>query len=130
MVPISIYGLIDPRTDELRYVGQTRRRPLARLTKHIKTARDASPLHVAVWLRGVLLDGARPELVVLEEHTKLDDADEAEAFWIEYFRGIEASPGACSGQGASRFVTSSEGRSKVAGTGCKNARWHNRALQT
>lgn len=85
---ISIYGLIDPRTSELRYVGQTSRRVKTRLTAHLKSASDKSKLHVAVWLRGVLLDGLCPDIEVFEAFEDDAEADEAEAFWIQYFSSI------------------------------------------
>jgi hypothetical protein len=85
---IWIYALIDPRTHELRYIGQTGRSLPARLTRHIRTAKDGTRAHMGAWIRGMLADGVSPELVVVEEHPNEQAADEAEQFWIEYFRSI------------------------------------------
>ena len=37
-----IYGLIDPRTNELRYIGQTHRNPERRLAQHCRSAKNGT----------------------------------------------------------------------------------------
>ena len=83
-----IYGLIDPRTNELRYVGMSKR-PRRRLTFHMCASQLRSKNHRAHWLRGLLAAGARPELVILETVSN-DTWQEAEQFWIGYFKFIGA----------------------------------------
>lgn len=83
---ILIYGLVDPTSDELRYIGQTSR-PTQRLGQHLRTARQRSNLHVAAWIRGLLDREARPEIVPIEKCDRAD-ADDSEQFWIEYFRSL------------------------------------------
>ena len=56
--------------------------------QHLRSARDQSALHASVWMRGILIDGGRPEIVLLEELDSFEEADEAERFWIEYFRSL------------------------------------------
>lgn len=84
---VRIYGLIDPRTNELRYVGQTHRPLGRRLSQHCGTARKRTTLHVAAWIRGVLDAGSAPEMIVLQE-CSASLAEESEQFWIEYFRWV------------------------------------------
>ena len=62
---IFIYGLIDPRTGCLRYIGKTAN-PKVRLADHVcPERRDQS--HRACWIRGLTKLNLRPLLEVLEE---------------------------------------------------------------
>lgn len=82
-----IYGLIDPRTDCLRYVGKTTN--LAkRLSKHCNPQRSDRS-HRGCWLRGIKNIGLRPSMVVLEE---VEDRDTTlvECFWIASLRAAGA----------------------------------------
>jgi hypothetical protein len=84
-----IYGLIDPRTHELRYVGKTSQALTTRYHSHIGVARRGTrPLPINYWI-GVLLGfGLKPELLELQTVAAGDDWIEAEQFWIEYCRAI------------------------------------------
>lgn len=63
---VVIYGLYDPRTHELRYVGKTND-PSRRLTGHLTSARSAiRPNHRISWLRSLLAAGVVPVCGVLE----------------------------------------------------------------
>ena len=88
--PTYIYGLFDPRTTELRYIGKTVKQPKERLSNHISAARAVKKQRVARWIRGILLDGLLPELCLLETVLPNGDWQEAERFYIEYFRSIGA----------------------------------------
>jgi hypothetical protein len=48
-----VYGLASTRDGKIRYIGQTRRKPEARLTQHIAEAYKANPIHprLAEWIR-------------------------------------------------------------------------------
>lgn len=84
---IFIYALIDPRTDEMRYIGKTCN-PKERLATHIREARNGSILHSRRWIHGVTLSGNLPELVILEECENNDLANESEKFWIASMKFI------------------------------------------
>jgi hypothetical protein len=74
-----IYGLVDPRDGQLRYVGQTSMgfvRP-----KKLHAAKCGS------WQKSLKNKGLEPEIIVLEE---TDDLNCAEEFWISSFRMIGA----------------------------------------
>lgn len=89
---VKIYGLVDPRTQQLRYVGKTSKRRIKdRLFCHLGHARLAGPKrHVLAWVSGLLSDGLRPEIFVIEEVPSGADWKEVEQFWIAYFRSIGA----------------------------------------
>lgn len=59
-----IYGLIDPRNKELRYIGKSDT-PQFRLAKHIREAKRSTHLHRLAWIKGILDDGLIPELILL-----------------------------------------------------------------
>jgi hypothetical protein len=88
-VSVLIYGLVDPRNGNLRYIGRTKRRLMVRLNGHIQSAKKASDRHVHSWIRGVLMAEMKP-LVVLLEETDARSWEEAEQFWIAYFRSLGA----------------------------------------
>jgi len=87
--PIFVYGLCDPRTDELRYVGKSPY-PEARVAGHIGEARSGTrgtnELKDA-WILGLLDNGLYPSVFVIEE---TNDAEwkECERFWISYFKFV------------------------------------------
>lgn len=60
----AIYLLIDPRTDEIRYVGKTTQVIESRITAHL---RDASPCHRVHWLNELKREGLRPKYVIVAE---------------------------------------------------------------
>lgn len=82
---ISIYGLFDPRDDQLRYIGKSTN-PRKRMEAHYGQARAGSVLHSRRWLAGLLARGLRAEVVVLECATTTEEANDAERFWIAAMR--------------------------------------------
>lgn len=89
--PTFIYGLIDPTTGELRYVGKTVKTVEQRRVLHIWQALNAGrKRHVLAWVAGLLTDGHDPEAVELEVVPAGADWEGVEQFWIAYFRFIGA----------------------------------------
>jgi hypothetical protein len=84
---VQIYGLIDPRTSQLRYIGKTSRPLIERRWEHEKRARKSTKHHVWAWVRQLLNDGTRPEIICIEAVTG-EGWVEAEQFWIAYFRSL------------------------------------------
>lgn len=72
-----IYGLAEPATGEIRYVGKTERDIRERFSEHTRPSSVRRTQPVYEWLRAL---GAKPQLVVLE--TDPGDIDEAERAWI------------------------------------------------
>lgn len=75
---ISIYGLIDPRSGEVRYVGKSIR-PKERLANHCN---DRSSTWRTHWLRELQSEGLKPTLVIFEELPDGSDWQSAERRWI------------------------------------------------
>lgn len=89
MVVSSVYGLIDPRTDHLRYVGQTVNLK-ERIAHHLIPSRLHASLPVSRWLRKLSEVGLAPDVAVLEEPEPAN-LYESEKFWIGYFKMIGCS---------------------------------------
>lgn len=80
---VYIYGMADPATMEIRYVGQTNDLR-ATLARHIS---DTSDCRKAVWIRTLHSIKLTPIMVVLEE-TDRANADHKESEWIERGAGF------------------------------------------
>lgn len=86
----KIFGLIDPRTNELRYIGATSGQIERRLISDCCSARNrVGYSKTADWLREVMGSGAMPACVLIEDNKQTETVD-AKAFWIAYFRMIGA----------------------------------------
>lgn len=82
-----IYGLIDPFTNELRYVGKSTS-GLRRPRMHLWPSNLKKKRWVYNWLRQVLAQGGKPEIVVLESHDNPHELYEAEQWFISYYRSL------------------------------------------
>jgi hypothetical protein len=81
-----IYGLLDPRTGELRYVGRTRQALQRRLLHHLQS-KDQT--HRTAWIQSLVRDGVRPEIILIEEVPVLE-SPAAERRWIANYRSAGA----------------------------------------
>lgn len=87
---VTIYGLIDPRNQHIRYVGKTAVGVKRRLAGHIALSRAVTvKRHCEAWITGVLSAGLVPETIVLEDVPN-ESWEEAEVFWIGYFKMLGA----------------------------------------
>lgn len=86
-----VYALLDPRTREIRYVGETVRDPRKRLSQHMLAAAKQTTPPVNAWMRGLANVGERPEILEIESCVDVQQMHSAEEFWIEQFRAIGAS---------------------------------------
>lgn len=82
-----IYGLIDPITSELRYIGKSFD-PKKRLVQHLEPGQLKQKTHKSRWLNKLNKKGLVPELIILESNLSVEYANEAEQFFIEYFKSI------------------------------------------
>ncbi len=80
-----IYGLVDPRTQELRYVGKANN-PSQRWYNHLCTT-EREHNHKANWIKQLRQIGMKPEWFSIEEVDQ-SQWQEAEIFWIRYFTYI------------------------------------------
>ena len=85
----SIYGLCDPRSGELRYVGFTTQPIHKRLIAHISTTmtKRESNIHKRNWISGLLSEGLKPEVILLQS-TSADTWEFDEDWNIQYFRFV------------------------------------------
>ena len=87
MSRIFIYGLRDPRSMMIRYVGKTNtgmRRPLSHAEKQCLDIERNT--HKVNWIRSLLKLGLMYEVVVLEHVSIVADLDSAERKWIRWGR--------------------------------------------
>ena len=87
---VYIYGLVDPRTGYVRYVGKSHN-PKNRLNGHLIERRLKDNTHKSHWLNSLVSCGLKPELIILEE-TNRNDWPSAETKWIAYYRSIPGYP--------------------------------------
>lgn len=78
-----IYALCEPFSEEVRYVGQTKKDPaIGRYYAHMSAAKNGAKAYVYNWIR--TLD-EHPKWKVLEQ-VEVDRLDEREQFWIDSYR--------------------------------------------
>ncbi len=81
-----IYGLFDPRNQELRYVGHTIQNLAARLKGHIN---DKENNYKISWIKSLKKLGLKPEISILE-FTNEQNWKEDEQWHIQYWRFLGA----------------------------------------
>lgn len=86
VAPVYIYGLVDPRSGLLRYVGKSNN-PSWRLSQHIHP-KLSNKTPVAQWCRSLVRGGFMPRIEVIEEVPENLEWQEVERFWIGYLRFI------------------------------------------
>lgn len=79
---VYIYALVDPTTDEIRYVGKSIR-PKERLQNHCA---EKSRTWRTNWIRSLAALGQRPRIRILEILDRDDDWQKAEREWIANLR--------------------------------------------
>lgn len=82
MKPVYIYALVDPETDQIRYIGKSIR-PKERLQNHMN---EKSNCHRSHWLQSLKKKGLKPHLVIIEEIYGAWPWQESERYWIAYAR--------------------------------------------
>lgn len=109
-----IYALVDPRTNEWRYIGKSCE-GLYRPRKHKGIALKGRRSHLYNWIRGLLSIGTEYIIDVVEESSNAEAVAEAEKEWIAAARGIgvaltNATDG---GEGAPGYKHTSEAMAKM-----------------
>lgn len=88
----TIYGLRDPGSGVIRYVGQTDGDPMYRLHEHVTHTQHGRERNrrKAEWIAGLLAKKEMPILVVLERCVR-SKLNERERWWIKHYlnQGIE-----------------------------------------
>lgn len=80
--PIFIYGLVDPDSGDVRYIGKSIR-PVERLSNHMN---ESSQCHRSHWLQSLRAQGKRPGMVLFERIEGEWPWQESERFWIAHGR--------------------------------------------
>lgn len=83
-----IYALIDPRDNQVRYIGKSDA-VCRRFKEHQSDIKSASNNKKIAWLKKLSKLGLQPRVVIIETISKLVWA-ETEIEWIRYFRSIGA----------------------------------------
>lgn len=108
----KIYHLIDPRTNEIRYVGQTVQTLENRLKKHLRS-KDKS--HRVNWIKSITNEGLEPIIELICETNTLDKCNELEQFYIKKYRdeGLKLTNMTDGGDGSIGFTHSEESKKKM-----------------
>jgi len=78
MKRVFIYGLVDPETMQIRYIGKTVN-PEQRLASH---CHEKSACHRSHWIQSLKAKGLKPSIVCIEEIRGDWPWQESERFWI------------------------------------------------
>lgn len=117
-----IYVLIDPITGQIRYVGQTVKMAKTRYREHISECNlknDNS--YKANWIKKLLGLNLKPEMYVIEQHETSNTLNEAEEFYIAYFRSIGCElTNSCDGGKGTFGYKHKEETKQIIGEKCKN----------
>lgn len=81
---LKIYALLDPRNNEIRYIGFTKGSLKDRLKDHIHTAKKRTT-HKHKWITSLLEIGLKPIMLEIESVT-LENWQEREKYWISFYR--------------------------------------------
>jgi group I intron endonuclease len=85
-IKYTIYKLIDPISNEIRYIGLTFNELKQRLSSHMS---EPGKSHKCNWINKLKKDGLKPIIESIEENiSSYDEVCEREIYYIEYFKSI------------------------------------------
>lgn len=110
---VTVYGLVDPRDDSVRYVGKTENSLSSRYSYHYRRSLDGrDQSRKAAWIKSLDAAGLKPEIEVLEIVGQ-DDWQEAERNWIALYNSPKLTNHTPGGEvGALGFKNSPEQRKR------------------
>lgn len=117
----SIYALIDPRDNQVRYIGFTIRTLDERLKDHLECARLGVRRWVYNWIRQVVSCELTPIIEMLEEVDGV--AKDREVYWIDQGKknGWKLTNATVGGSGVIGYVFTDEARKKISKS--SKAKW-------
>lgn len=82
-----IYGLIDPNTDYIRYIGKSVS-GLKRAREHMKPSslKNDGNTHKANWIRSLKKQNLKYNIIVLDKANNFNELYEKEQYWIQTFK--------------------------------------------
>ncbi len=83
-----VYGLIDPKNSNLRYVGFTSQNLNDRISQHCRPSKLKINNHKNNWIKSIQSQGLNPSIISLEEYFSKSEALQAETEMIAYLRYI------------------------------------------
>jgi len=116
---IYIYALTEPNNEfEIRYIGKSNK-PKIRYESHLYESKhlirdNKNGNHRQNWIKKLLLNNEKPKLVIIEECTIHNWAEE-EKYWIKYYKdwGYDLINETEGGEGAYGYIRSEETRKKL-----------------
>jgi hypothetical protein len=104
-----IYGLIDPNTKELRYIGYSSNHQM-RYYHHYYSENLKAQTHKNNWLKLLLKNNQKAELIILEYYQSAIELPQAEIDMIAYFKFIgcnltNGTPGGDGRRGKHKAIT-------------------------
>ncbi len=117
---VTIYALVDPRDNAIRYVGKTRQKLSSRLSGHLACAKYRRN-HRERWIFSLLDNGLKPCIVALDS-VEDSEADQSEIWWIAKMRdaGCDLTNATAGGDGG-RLSQESEDKRLA------NSQWYRRS---
>lgn len=82
-----IYGLFDPNTKDLRYIGYTSNKN-KRLIDHHKNSNLKKNTHKNNWIKSLLFKNQKAEIFILEIYETAEELPQAKTELIEYYRSL------------------------------------------
>lgn len=84
-----IYILVDPKTNKVRYVGQTTKKLEQRLSSHINKARNTPnrTTHKNTWIKSLIKEDLKP-IIKLIEIVSEDEWKEKEKYYIKKYKEL------------------------------------------
>lgn len=114
---MNLYALVDPRTEEIRYIGKTIQSAEKRFRDHISDARQNFNTHKCNWIRSLLDQDLLPILMILRNDIELEDhLNTEEISMIAFCReiGMRLVNSTNGGDGVSGLKITPETRAKMA----------------